>query len=148
MICFEVAVVQMEILLCACYDRNINSTCNGNKVLVSTSDWQACEDSHWNNRTTFVFHKIVNYNPWTWKQFEDSWTISLPPQGLEFTGVEKLFCYGVILGTKSIVTFRVLCFLRVKRQKVLADDEITGKHENEIKPKRTRRSRSVHSGFV
>ena len=35
-------------------------------VLVSTSgasDWQACKDSHRNNRTTFVFHKIVVYNP-------------------------------------------------------------------------------------
>ena len=27
------------------------------------SDWQACEDSHWNKRTTFVFDKIVIYNP-------------------------------------------------------------------------------------
>ena len=35
-------------------------------VLVSTSgasDWQACEDSHWNKGTTFVFDKIVIYNP-------------------------------------------------------------------------------------
>ena len=35
-------------------------------VLVSTSgasDWQAFKDSHWNNRKTFVFHKIVIYNP-------------------------------------------------------------------------------------
>ena len=31
-------------------------------VLVSC-DWQACKDSHRNNRTTFVFHKIVIYNP-------------------------------------------------------------------------------------
>ena len=32
-------------------------------VLVSSSgasDWQACEDSHWNMRTTFVFHKNCN----------------------------------------------------------------------------------------
>ena len=32
-------------------------------VLVSSSgasDWQACEDSHWNRRTTFVFHKNCN----------------------------------------------------------------------------------------
>ena len=32
-------------------------------VLVSSSgasDWQACEDSHWNKRTTFVFHKNCN----------------------------------------------------------------------------------------
>ena len=31
-------------------------------VLVSAggaSDWQACEDAHWNKRTTLVFHKIV-----------------------------------------------------------------------------------------
>ena len=35
--------------------------------LVSTSgasDWQACKDSHRNSRTTFVFHKIVMYNPY------------------------------------------------------------------------------------
>ena len=35
-------------------------------VLVSksgASDWQACKDSHRNNRTTFVFHKIVIHNP-------------------------------------------------------------------------------------
>ena len=33
---------------------------------VSTSgasDWQVYKDSHGNNRTTFVFHKIVIYNP-------------------------------------------------------------------------------------
>ena len=54
------------------------------------SDWQACEDSHWNKRTTFVFHKIVIYNPWTWKQSEDSLKISLTPKSLEFTGVQKL----------------------------------------------------------
>ena len=63
-------------------------------ILVSTSgasDWQACEDSHWNKRTTFVFHKIVIYNPWTWKQSEDSLKISLTPKRSEFTGVQKLF---------------------------------------------------------
>ena len=63
-------------------------------VLVSTSgasDWQACEDSHWNKRTTFVFHKIVIYNPWTWKQFEDSLKISLTAKRSEFTDVQKLF---------------------------------------------------------
>ena len=63
-------------------------------VLVSTSgasDWQACEDSHWNKRTTFVFHKIVINNPWTWKQFENSFKISLTPKRSEFTGVQKLF---------------------------------------------------------
>ena len=35
-------------------------------VLVSTSsasDWQACEDSHWNKRKTLIFCKIVIYNP-------------------------------------------------------------------------------------
>ena len=40
------------------------------------------------------------------------------------------FCYGVRLGTKSIITFHVVCFFRVKRQKVPATDEITSKHEN------------------
>ena len=63
-------------------------------ILVSTSgasDWQACEDSHWNKRTTFVFHKIVIYNPWTWKQSEDSLKISLTAKRSEFTDVQKLF---------------------------------------------------------
>ena len=63
-------------------------------VLVSTSgasDWQACKDSHWSNRTTFVFHKIVIYNPWTWKQSEHSLKISLTVKRSEFTDVQKLF---------------------------------------------------------
>ena len=63
-------------------------------VLVSTSgasNWQACKDSHWNNRTTFVFHKIVIYNSWTWKQSEDSLKISLTAKCSEFTDVQKLF---------------------------------------------------------
>ena len=63
-------------------------------VLVSTSgasDWMACEDSHWNKRTTFVFHKIVIYNPWTWKQFEDSLKISLIPKRSEFYKCSKAF---------------------------------------------------------
>ena len=62
--------------------------------LVSTSgasDWQAFKDSHWNNRTTFVFHKIVIYNPWTWKQSEDSLKISLTAKRSELTDVQKLF---------------------------------------------------------
>ena len=45
------------------------------------------------------------------------------------------FCYGVRLGTKSIITSHVVCFFRVKRQKVPATDEITSKHENGITPK-------------
>ena len=45
------------------------------------------------------------------------------------------FYYDVRLGTKSIITFRVVCFFCVKRQKVPATDEITGKHENQITPK-------------
>ena len=49
------------------------------------------EDSYWNKRTTFVFHKIVIYNPWTWKQFEDSLKISLTAKRSEFTDVQKLF---------------------------------------------------------
>ena len=55
------------------------------------SNWQACEDSYWNKRTTFIFHKIVIYNPWTWKQSKDSLKISLTPKRSEFTGVQKLF---------------------------------------------------------
>ena len=56
-------------------------------VLVSTSgtsNWQAFEDSQWNKTTTFVFHKIVIYNPWTWKQSDDSLKISLTPKRSEF----------------------------------------------------------------
>ena len=45
------------------------------------------------------------------------------------------FSYDVRLGTKSIITFRVVCFFCVKRQRVPATDEITGKHENQITPK-------------
>ena len=63
-------------------------------VLVSTSgatDWQACEDSHWNKRTTFVFHKIVIYNPWTWKQSEDSLKMSITPKRSEFYRCSKAF---------------------------------------------------------
>ena len=36
------------------------------------------------------------------------------------------FCYGVRFGTKSIITFRIMCFFCVKQQKVPATDEITG----------------------
>ena len=43
------------------------------------------------NRTTFVFHKIVIYNPWSWKQSEDSLKISLTAKRSEFTDVQKLF---------------------------------------------------------
>ena len=63
-------------------------------ILVSTSgasDWQACKDSHWNNRATFVFHKIVIYNPWTWKQSVHSLKISPTVKRLEFMDVQKLF---------------------------------------------------------
>ena len=63
-------------------------------VLVSTSsasDWQACEDSQWNKRTTFVFHKIVSYNPWTWKQSKDSLKISLTLKRSEFYRCSKAF---------------------------------------------------------
>ena len=49
------------------------------------------QGSHWNNRTTFVFHKIVINNPWTWKQSEDSLKISLTAKCSEFTDVQKLF---------------------------------------------------------
>ena len=80
-------------------------------VLVSTSgatDWQACEDSHWNKRTTFVFHKIVIYNPWTWKQSEDSLKISLR-SARSFTGVQKLFLLWREIGDKidHYISYRV-----------------------------------------
>ena len=39
---------------------------------------------------------------------------------------KSFFCYGVRLGTKSIITFRIVCFFCVKQQKVPATDEITG----------------------
>ena len=86
-------------------------------ILVSTSgasDWQACEDSHWNKRTTFVFHKIVIYNPWTWKQSEDSLKISLTPKRSEFTGVQKLFLSWPEIGDKidHYISYRVFFSVR------------------------------------
>ena len=57
------------------------------------------------------------------------------------------FCYGVRLGTKSIITFRVVCFFRVKRQKVPATDEITSKHENGTAPKQII-LRQIFSEFI
>ena len=81
-------------------------------VLVSTSgvsDWQACDDSHWNKRTTFVFHKIVIYNPWTWKRSGDSLKISLTPKRSEFAGVQKLFLLCREIGDKidRYISYRV-----------------------------------------
>ena len=58
-------------------------------VLVSISggnDWHACEDSHWNKNRKI---KIVIYNPWTWKQSENTSKISLTPKRSEFTGIES-----------------------------------------------------------
>ena len=109
-------------------------------VLVSTSgannNKRACEDSHWNNRTTFVFHKIVNYNPWTWKQSEDSLQILFTPKRSEFTGVQKLFLS--CLKTRDKIDHYISCrafFLCVKQQNVAGTDEITGKYENQTTPK-------------
>ena len=82
-------------------------------VLVSTSgasDWQAWEDSHWNKRTTFVFHKIVIYNPWTLKKSEYSLKISLTTKRSEFTGVQKLFLLWREIGDKidHYISYRVV----------------------------------------
>ena len=84
-------------------------------VLVSTSgasDWQACEDSHWNKRTTFVFLK----------QSEDSLKISLTPKRSEFTGIQKLFLLWREIRDKidHYISYRV------KQRIVPATDEITG----------------------
>ena len=57
------------------------------------------------------------------------------------------FYYGVRLGTKSIITFHVVCFFRVKRQKVPATDEITSKHENGTTPKQII-LRQIFSEFI
>ena len=38
----------------------------------------------------------------------------------------SFFCYGVRLGTKSIIIFRIVCFSCVKQRRVPATDEITG----------------------
>ena len=46
-------------------------------------------------------------------------------------------CYSVRLGTKSIITFGFVCFSCVKQQNMPTTDEITSKHENQIKPKQT-----------
>ena len=92
-------------------------------VLVSTSwvsDWQVCKDSHWNNRTTFVFHKIVIYNPWTWKQSEDSLKISLTAKRSEFTDVQKLFLLRREIedNIDHYVSCRVF-FLLIKRESLM-----------------------------
>ena len=50
---------------------------------------------------------------------------------------KSFFCYGVRLRTKSIITFRIVCFSCVKQQKMPATDEITSYHENQITPKQT-----------
>ena len=80
------------------------------------SDWQACKDSHRNKRRTFVFHKIVIYNPWTWKQCEYSLKISLTPKRSKFTGVQKLFLLWREIGNKidHYISYRVffLCEAR------------------------------------
>ena len=92
-------------------------------ILVSTSgasDWQACEDSQWNKRTTFDFRKIVIYNPWTWKQSEDSLKISLTPKR-SLQVFKSFFCYGVRLGTKSIITFRIVYFFLCEATKGAGD---------------------------
>ena len=47
----------------------------------------------------------------------------------------SFFCYDVRLGTKSIITFRVVCSFYVMQQKVPATNEIKGKRENQITPK-------------
>ena len=39
---------------------------------------------------------------------------------------KSFFCYGVRLGTKSIITFRIVYFFCVKQHKVSATKEITG----------------------
>ena len=72
-------------------------------------NWQACEDSHWNKRTTFVIHKIVIYNPWTWKKSEDSLKISLTAKRSEFTDVQKLFLLWREIGDKidRYISYRV-----------------------------------------
>ena len=50
---------------------------------------------------------------------------------------KSFFCYGVRLRTKSIITFRRVCFSCEKQQKMPATDEITSYHENQITPKQT-----------
>ena len=50
---------------------------------------------------------------------------------------KSFFCYGVRLRTKSIITFRIVCFSCVKLKKMPATDEITSYHENQKTPKQT-----------
>ena len=84
-----------------------------------------------NKRTTFVFHKIVIYNPWTWKQSEDSLKISLTPKRSEFFQAFKSFsCYGVTLGTKSIITFRIACFSVWSNRRCRRNYRLTRKSNN------------------
>ena len=109
-------------------------------VLVSTSgtsDWQACEDSHWIKRTTFVFHKIAIYNSWTWKQSEDSLKISLTP------GVQKLFLLWREIGDK--IDHYISCVFLCEATKGASDwwnYRLTRKSNN-IKKTRSRLSHMI-----
>ena len=52
---------------------------------------------------------LVIYNPWTWKQSEDSLKLSLTPKRSEFTGVQKLFLLWREIGDKidHYISYRV-----------------------------------------
>ena len=50
---------------------------------------------------------------------------------------KSFFCYGVRLRTKSIITFRIVCFSCVNQYKMPASDEITSYLENQITSKQT-----------
>ena len=99
-------------------------------ILVSTSgtsDWQACEDSHWNKRRTFVFHKIVTYSPWTRKQSEVSLNIWLTPKRSEFTGVQKLFLSWPEIGDKIDHYISYRAFFSVRRCRGLTKLQVNTK---------------------
>ena len=55
------------------------------------------------------------------KQSEDSLKISLTPKRSEFTGVQELFLLWRELGTKSIITFRIVCFFLCEAGKGAGD---------------------------
>ena len=73
--------------LCAC----ARASCRYGVSTSGASDWQACEDSQWNKGTTLVFHKIVIYNPWTWKQSEDAFKVSLTPKQIFLAPISSEF---------------------------------------------------------
>ena len=100
--------------------------------------WQACEDSLWNKRTTFVFHKIVICNPWTWTQSEDSLKNITYSEALGVYSCSKAFPVTAWdWGTKTnyYISYRV--FFLCEATKIASDWRNYRLTENQITPKQT-----------